>query len=134
MAIFRTIMRVLLGLFFFYAGFGHFRNPEFFLNIMPDWMPAHLELVYLSGITEMIAGIWIIIPRTAYWGGVSIFAMLVAFFIIHIDMIVYAEKYESVPVAALWVRLGLQFVLLYWTWWCGIKPYFAKKTEAPAAG
>jgi uncharacterized membrane protein len=37
----------LLGLsaFFIVAGVNHFVNPDFYVRIMPAYLPAHLELV-----------------------------------------------------------------------------------------
>ena len=35
---------------YIYVGIQHFIDPDFFLAIMPDYLPLHLEAVYLSGI------------------------------------------------------------------------------------
>ena len=43
-----------------YVGIRHFIDPDFFLAIMPDYLPLHLELVYLSGLAEIILGSWFI--------------------------------------------------------------------------
>ena len=40
-----------------YVGIRHFIDPDFFLAIMPDYLPFHLELVYLSGLAEIILGL-----------------------------------------------------------------------------
>ena len=40
-----------------YVGIRHFIDPDFFLAIMPDYLPLHLELVYLSGLAEIILGL-----------------------------------------------------------------------------
>ena len=41
-----------------YVGIRHFIDPDFFLAIMPDYLPFHLELVYLSGLAEIILGLF----------------------------------------------------------------------------
>jgi uncharacterized membrane protein len=51
--------------FFVAAGIGHFVNEDFFVAIMPPYLPAHLELVYLSGAFEILGGIAI---PSAYCG------------------------------------------------------------------
>ncbi len=36
-----------------FAGVMHIISPNFFLKIMPPYLPLHLELVYLSGVSLM---------------------------------------------------------------------------------
>ena len=45
----KTAFKYLLGIFMIGAGTIHFVNPQFYLKIMPPYLPLHLELVYLSG-------------------------------------------------------------------------------------
>ena len=35
----------------------HFREPEFYLPIMPPYMPWHAALVFLSGVDEGLIGV-----------------------------------------------------------------------------
>jgi len=48
----------LLGLaaLFVVAGANHFVSTEFYVGIMPAYFPLHLQLVYLSGLLEMLGG------------------------------------------------------------------------------
>ena len=47
-----------------YVGIRHFIDPDFFLAIMPDYLPFHLELVYLSGLAEIILGLLLLNKKT----------------------------------------------------------------------
>lgn len=38
----KTISKFLLAIFMIVAGIMHFVNPEFFLKIMPPYLPFHL--------------------------------------------------------------------------------------------
>jgi len=40
-----------------YVGVRHFIDPDFFLAIMPNYLSFHLEIVYISGIAEIIFGV-----------------------------------------------------------------------------
>ena len=40
--------------FYLFTGIAHFTNPEFFLDVMPAFMPSHQLLVDLSGYAEII--------------------------------------------------------------------------------
>ena len=59
----KTISRWILAVLMVFAGVMHFIRPNFFLKIMPPYLPLHLELVYLSGVFEIGLGICLLIPR-----------------------------------------------------------------------
>jgi uncharacterized membrane protein len=113
----KSALRVLLGLFFIGAGINHFLNPDFYIRIMPDYIPWHATMVYLSGLSEIAAGGILFVARWRVWAAWAIVAMLVVFLTVHLHMIVHAERYESVPLSLLYIRLALQFVLIAWGWW-----------------
>ena len=54
----RTISKYLLALFMVGPGTLHFINHDFYLKIMPPYLPLHLELVYLSGLCEAGLGLF----------------------------------------------------------------------------
>ena len=113
----RVGMRILLGVLFVVAGINHFVHPNFYINIMPDYLPAHRALVLLRGVTEIVAGAMLFLRRTSALGAWGIVAMLVLFFMVHIHMIAHADRYASVPLVLLYVRVALQFPLILWAWW-----------------
>lgn len=98
------------------AGINHFVNPAFYLGIMPWWMPYHLELVYLSGLCEIVLGFGVLPLRTRKVASLLIIAMLVGFLSVHIQMLfdTFATGGWLFWVALL--RLPLQFVLIRWSW------------------
>ena len=48
---------ILLSAFFITIGVDHLRNPNFYLNIMPQQWPLKLEAVYVSGFFEILGGV-----------------------------------------------------------------------------
>ena len=44
----------MLSAFFVPAGANHFANPGFYIPMMPPWLPAHRELIWLSGVLEVL--------------------------------------------------------------------------------
>lgn len=111
-------LRIVLGIAFVLAGLNHFRVPAFYITLMPDYIPAHAEMVYLSGFTEVVTGAMLLFPRTLRLGAWLAIAHLVVFFTVHIWMLQHAsQRYTSVPEALLWVRLIVQFVLIAWAYW-----------------
>lgn len=120
MARVKQVLLWLMGLVYLSAGIMHFANSAFFVRIVPDYLPWHLGLVYLSGVCEIALGVLVWLPATrglAAWG---IIALLIAVFPANINMLVHRiPMQEGMPpnVLALWLRLPLQGVLIAWAWW-----------------
>jgi uncharacterized membrane protein len=106
-----------MGFLYFTAGVLHFTNPGFYLNIMPPYIPLHLEMVYLSGIIEIVLGVGLIPARTRAYSAWAIIAMLIAFMPVHVHMIInHAELFAETPLWMLWLRIPLQAMLILWAW------------------
>jgi uncharacterized membrane protein len=109
--------RRLLGALFILAGLNHFVQPRFYLRMMPDYLPAHEELVVASGYAEIALGVLAFFPRLrglTRWG---LLALLVAVFPANLNMALHPERYPRISPALLWLRLPLQPALMAWVWW-----------------
>jgi uncharacterized membrane protein len=106
--------RALLGAVFLLAGSLHFLRPGIYRSIMPDWLPAHAELVALSGVAEMAGGGAVLADRTAAPGGWWLIATLIGVFPANVHMALHPERYPGIPEGLLWARLPLQGVLAAW--------------------
>jgi uncharacterized membrane protein len=113
----KLILKYILAIFFAFAGFNHFINSAFYLKIMPPFLPWHLPLVYLSGILEIVLGLFLFIPKFTHITAWGLIALLVAVFPANIHMAINHALYPEYSVMALWLRLPLQFVLIAWTYW-----------------
>ena len=60
-----------LAMFFIAIGCDHFIRPNFYVGIMPPYLPAHLELVYLSGLFEVLGGVAVLFGALRRWAGVG---------------------------------------------------------------
>jgi len=116
-----TPARGLLGAFFLAAGLMHFLKPKPYETIMPDALPAHRELVYASGVAEMLGGAGVLSPRTSRWAGWWLIATLLAIFPANVNMAVNTGRFRAVPAPLLWARLPLQAVLVAWVWRVAIR-------------
>ena len=108
--------RLALGLTFIAAGVLHFVRPRMYEAIMPDYLPAHRELVYASGVAEIAGGAGVLHPTTRRAAGWWLIATLVAIFPANVEMAVHAERFTQFRPAVLWARLPLQAVLIAWAW------------------
>jgi len=113
----KVILKYLLAFGFVLAGINHFINADFYLKMMPPYLPAHLFLIYLSGIFQIVLGILLLIPkytRLAAWG---LIALLIAVFPANVYMAMNAEMFAEFSLTALYLRLPLQIVLIAWAFW-----------------
>jgi uncharacterized membrane protein len=117
----RRIFRHLLAVFFIGAGVMHFVKPDFYVAIMPPYLPWHLPLVWISGAFEILGGVGVLFPqplrRWAAWGLV---ALLVAVFPANLHVALHHLAVGGHAVSPLfnWVRLPFQLVFIAWVLWC----------------
>jgi len=107
----------------------HFVKPDFYLKIMPPYLPWHLELVYLSGLCEMALGTLLLVPRFSRLAAWGIFALLIAIFPANIYVFQNQEVLPAPPLLHL-LRLPLQGVFLLWAYWHTRASTVARKQEA----
>lgn len=114
----RTISRWVLTIFMVGAGVNHFVNPPPYLAMMPDELPAHLALVYLSGVAEILGGLGLFLPATRRLAAWGLIALLIAVFPANLNMALNHLPLgtTAVPAWALWARLPLQLVLIAWAY------------------
>jgi len=113
----RTISTYLIGFVFTLAGVNYFLNPDFYVSIMPTYIPAHLTMVYVSGFFEVLGGAGVLAPtsrRAAAWG---LIALMIAVFPANVHMLLYPAEYASIPYWAIIARIPLQFILIAWVEW-----------------
>jgi uncharacterized membrane protein len=116
----KTVLLWLLSLNLIAAGFMHLMTPAFFVRIIPPELPNPEWLNVISGLAEIVIGVYLLEPRTrvyAAWGAIALF---IAVFPANI----YAAMENVGPEgpgtgigAGNFARLPFQAVLLVWAWW-----------------
>jgi uncharacterized membrane protein len=113
----RHIQPSIIGVLFVVAGALHFKNPGWYERIVPPFLPAHEELVAISGACEILGGLGVLLPQTrrpAAWG---LIALLLAVFPANLYMAAESGSFATVaPAWVLYARLPLQFVLIWWVY------------------
>jgi uncharacterized membrane protein len=107
-------VRIACGLTFVAAGLNHFRIPRVYRSIMPDYLPAHHELVLASGAAEAVGGAGLLVPRTRRLAGWWLLATLAAVFPANVHMALHPDRYAQIPRWALLARLPFQLVFGAW--------------------
>jgi uncharacterized membrane protein len=117
--------RVLLyGMAFLYvlAGFNHLVNPGFYVRIIPPDLPSPQWLNLLSGLAEIVLGVFLLEPRARVLAAWGIIALLIAVFPANLHVAIRnLGGPDFAPGAgnafANWARLPLQIVFIAWAWW-----------------
>jgi len=120
MTITKKISLIVLIIGYIAAGINHFRVPEFYIAIIPHYIPYPQLMNVLAGIFEILFGLGLIFTPTRKLAAWGIVLLLIAFTPVHISMITEAPfKVEAKTINPLlaWLRLALQPVLIAWAWW-----------------
>ena len=112
----KSISRYLLAIFMIGAGTMHFVNPEFFLKIVPPYLPFHKELVLVSGVCEILLGVLLLIPKCSHLAAWGIIALLIAVFPANIYLFQNQDLMPASPFVH-FLRLPLQGVFILWAYW-----------------
>lgn len=118
-----TTKRVFLGLLavvMVLAGVAHFTAlTDAYVAIMPQYLPLHLELVYLTGVLEIAGGLGLLWAKTRTMAAWGLVALLVVMLPANINQAVHGLQPAGLEMSPtmLWVRLPLQLVFIAWAFW-----------------
>ena len=115
----KYILIIISSIFYVLVGIKHFIDPNFFLAIVPPYLPYHLELVYISGIFEILFGVIILFPKYRYWGSVGLILLLIAVFPANIYLFQSVEAQKAIGATqeiATW-RLPVQGIFILVAYW-----------------
>ena len=109
-------------LWFMIGGITHFTDPDFFVNIMPPWLPWHLPAVYISGVFEIIGALGLLHPATRRRAGNGLFVLTIVVTPVNIHMWLNPQLFPDVSEAFLNIRLVVQVILLAIIWYSTREP------------
>jgi len=116
----------LSGMLFFTA-MGHFLFSQGMSMMLPEWIPLRTELIYFTGILEIIAAVAILRPRHRRLTGIC----LMIFFVLILPANIFAAAsnlnyetgtYNGAGLNYLWFRIPFQILLLAWTYYFAVRP------------
>lgn len=126
----RNLGLAFVFLWFMLGGIAHFIATDFFVAIMPPYIGFHREIVYLSGVFEILGAIGILIPVTRRWAGIGLFLLVVCVSPANIHMWLHPDLFPDVPPAFLSARLVIQLALLWLIWWCTRPPPYESRSAS----
>ena len=110
-----SVLKIVFALFMIYAGVQHFLKPDFFVPFVPQFLPFKMAVVYISGVFEIGFGMLLFFKKYAKIAALGIFVLLLLFLPIHIWDVISETPVIGSKTAA-WIRLPIQFILLFLIW------------------
>jgi uncharacterized membrane protein len=118
--------RIAMSVMLAFTAMGHFAFTKGMTLMLPDFVPFKTEVVYLTGILEIIAAVCLLFPSLKVWTGWA----LILFFIVllpgnikaavqHIDY--QKGTFDGNGPAYLWFRIPLQWLFIAWTYLSAIR-------------
>lgn len=106
-----------LGVFFIAAGVNHFVMPGAYRRVVPPRLHDQAgRLVVLRGLAEVAGGAGLLLGPTRRAAGVSLIALLAGVFPANLYMARVPERFPRIPRWALYARLPLQPLMMWWAW------------------
>jgi uncharacterized membrane protein len=129
----QKVFLAIAAIFFTSAGVLHFLKPAMYMKIMPPYIPWHAAMVAISGAAEIAGGLGLLVPSLRRAAALGLVALLVAVFPANVYMATNPVEAgaASFSQAALWGRLLLQPVFIWWVLWCS-KPALPPASQSPA--
>jgi uncharacterized membrane protein len=98
------------------AGLLHFIAPKPYIKIVPRSIPYPKMMVYISGFFELLFGIALLFESTRSFAAIGLILLLIAVFPANIYMAKRMYQKQSKNAWISYVRLPLQFALIYWAY------------------
>jgi uncharacterized membrane protein len=120
--------RIAMSAMLVVAFIGRFKYPEGIAMMLPGFLPYRLEMVYLTGLLELLAAIGILIPRFQVLTG----RLLILFFILVLPANIYGAvhhvnietaSFDGPGVEYLWFRIPLQLFFIAWVYVSALRQY-----------
>ena len=110
-----SVLKIIFAIFMIYAGVQHFLKPDFFVPFVPKFLPLETEIVYISGVFEIGFGLLLFFKKYTKIAALGIFVLLLLFLPIHIWDVISETPVIGNKTAA-WIRLPIQFLLIFLIW------------------
>ena len=123
--------RVGLSLFFIFTAIGHFLRSEQMATMLPPAVPYRVELIYLTGIFELLGAIGVWIPRLTRLTGLLLIIMLIGILPANIYSALQRVEFGGHGAGPLYllVRLPFQLFVICWTYFATEQKWFRQQLE-----
>jgi uncharacterized membrane protein len=125
----RVIFTFLFAALLLAAGINHMIHPSVYASFIPDWLPLNATN-YFTALVEIILGAGLVFPGSRRIAAIGTIMLMVFFLPFHTYDVFRSQPAIGSKLLA-WVRLPLQFVLIYWAWFCVPKARYISANSKP---
>lgn len=111
---------------FFFGGVGHFLATDFFVSIVPPYIPWPVAMVYVSGVFELLGAIGILFARWRALAGICLVVLIIAVTPANIYMWQNPALFPDFTPFLLNVRMVIQVLLIACVIWSTRAPRAAQ--------
>ena len=117
----KRVSRILLAVVFILSGLNHFIMPDFYLPLIPDYLPFHGFINIAAGLAELGLGLVLLLANDFWrsWAAMGMVLLLILFIPSHVWMIQEGGCLGEfcVGLTAAWLRLVIiQPILIFWAY------------------
>ncbi|MFN2393328.1 MAG: DoxX family protein [Pyrinomonadaceae bacterium] len=117
------IGRAALAVMLIVTGITHFTGTDLMVEMMPDFLPYKKDIVYLTGILELLAVVGLLINKTSK---LTVVMLIIYFIAVLPANIIGSLKQVNLGgmesgAVYLWFRVPLQIFFIFWTYYFGIR-------------
>lgn len=124
--------RVGLSLFFIFTAIGHFIRTEPMAEMLPPVIPYRIELIYFTGVLELLGAIGVWIPGLTRLTGLLLILMLIGILPSNIYSAINRVDFggHAAGPAYLLIRLPFQLFVIWWTYFATEQKWLQRKPVA----
>ena len=127
--------KIAMAIMLLFTGTSHFFKTPEMVQMMPDFLPYKIQLVYFTGALELAFAIALLLPRYAKWTSIALILSFLAILpanIIGSFKKVHLGGMENGP-AYLYFRIPLQVLFMGWAYYFGIHLHERQRKKITAS-
>lgn len=123
---FTLAARIAIATMLLFTAIGHFIFTKGMLMMLPSFLPYKINIIYLTGIFEILLAVGLLIPKFQIISG----WLLIIFLILMLPANIYASlnkinyqkgTFDGNGLSYLWFRIPLQILFIIWTYISSIR-------------
>jgi uncharacterized membrane protein len=130
----RAAMRWILAVFYAAAGVAHLWVPDKLLAITPSWVPFPSQVIFITGVCEILGAAALVTRPLRRWAGIALAAYAICVWPANFKHAI--DGIDLPYIASSWFyhgpRLAFQPVLIWWALYCsGVIDWPWRRSPAP---
>jgi uncharacterized membrane protein len=124
--------RVGLSLFFVVTAIGHFISTEEMATMLPPAVPYRVELIYFTGVLELLGAMGVWIPRLMRLTGLLLILMLIGLLPANVYSAINRVDFggHGAGPAYLLVRVPFQLFVIWWAYFSTEQDWFRREVKS----